>query len=694
MKTIVNVTPGIIPIPPNGWGAVEKIIWEFHNNLLELGYDSQILYLDDVPSNADIVHIHVANLALMAHEKGIPYYFTMHDHHAFLYGKDSEVYKQNLEAMKHAIKSFVPAKYLVEYFDGIPEYFSHGVNTTFFSPPKTRLKHKLLCVANNGYAYDQSIDRKGFGIAIDAAKELGLPITIAGPSNNKHYFDKYPPTYDKLTIVYNPTEEELLTLYNDHTIFVHPSELEAGHPNLTLLEAMACGVPVVGTFEDGHSLDGMLVTSRNVVTVTAGIHDVMYEYQRYKTEARNQAEQLSWMNRTKELIRIYQEPKTMRDELLKHYNNTKQLNKSSRCKMNYNNIDGMFAEILGGSDTKYTVDFINQRNNQTVFSVEMGRNNWARTSAKYYVDWKVSVRNKKSGELFEYTLDLRGKKVLIGFESKSLGDTLAWIPYVEEFRKKHQCIVVCSTFWNQLFRDKYKDIIFVEPGHTEHNITALYRIGLFYKSDGTVDTDSHPNNPTEGPLQKIASDILGLEFKEIRPLIKQDETVEKTNQVCIAIHSTAQLKYWNNPLGWQEVVNWLNNKGYTVKMLSTESDGYMGNKNPTGIVQFPNSPIEDVIAELNKSKAFIGISSGLSWVSWATGIPTVMISGFTDPVNEMQDCIRISAPKGKCSGCWHRHKFNPGDWNWCPDHKGTFRQFECSKEITSGMVIRELEKIL
>jgi len=96
---VVNVTPGLIPIPPNGWGAVEKIIWETHNALLKLGHDSRIEYLDDV-KDYDVVHIHVANLALMAYERGIPYYFTMHDHHAYLYGKDSHAYKENLEAIK------------------------------------------------------------------------------------------------------------------------------------------------------------------------------------------------------------------------------------------------------------------------------------------------------------------------------------------------------------------------------------------------------------------------------------------------------------------------------------------------------------------------------------------------------------------------------------------------------------------
>jgi len=147
-------------------------------------------------------------------------------------------------------------------------------------------------------------------------------------------------------------------------------------------------------------------------------------------------------------------------------------------------------------------------------------------------------------------------------------------------------------------------------------------------------------------------------------------------------------------MGWQQVVDWLNNRGYTVKLLSSEENGYMGNRNPVGVVQHPNGPIESVIEEFKKSKAFIGLGSGLSWLSWSLGVPTVLISGFSYKWAEMQDCIRVGAPRGKCEGCFNRIKLNAGDWNWCPDHKGTPRQFECSREITADMVIRELEKIL
>ena len=37
---VIHITPGLIQIPPNGWGAVEKIIWEFHKELLSKNIQS------------------------------------------------------------------------------------------------------------------------------------------------------------------------------------------------------------------------------------------------------------------------------------------------------------------------------------------------------------------------------------------------------------------------------------------------------------------------------------------------------------------------------------------------------------------------------------------------------------------------------------------------------------------------------
>jgi autotransporter strand-loop-strand O-heptosyltransferase len=222
----------------------------------------------------------------------------------------------------------------------------------------------------------------------------------------------------------------------------------------------------------------------------------------------------------------------------------------------------------------------------------------------------------------------------------------------------------------------------------------MFTIGLFYNEDGSINLFKNPNNFREQPLQKMASDILGIQYKEIRPILSTKNVTKDDKLITIALHGTAQPKYWNNPKGWQDVVDWLNTRGYTVKLLSREDDNYMGNTHPTGIVKHPGGTLESVIDELKKSKAFIGIGSGLSWLSWGLGTKTVLISGFSYDWAEMQDCVRITAPKDKCSGCFNRLKLNAGDWNWCPDHKDTPRQFECTKSITSEMVIKELEKFL
>jgi len=294
--------------------------------------------------------------------------------------------------------------------------------------------------------------------------------------------------------------------------------------------------------------------------------------------------------------------------------------------------------------------------------------------------WETKIWDQ-GNLIFENKLNLEGKRVFISLESKSLGDTLAWVPYALEFKKKQNCHVIVSTFWNDMF--DYPELEFANPGEVVQNLYALYRVGWFY------DQNKEPEVPHTIPMQKAATNILGLEYKEVRPRLKT-KPVEKIKQVVIAIHSTAQAKYWNNPTGWQEVVDYLITKGYVVKLISKEGIDYMGNIAPNGVVVHPNGSIESVMEEMLKSEFFIGIGSGLSWLSWSLNVPTIIISGFSEPFAEMKDCIRVSAPEGKCSGCFNRHRLNAGDWYWCPDYKGTERQFECTKSITSQMVIDKL----
>ena len=332
-------------------------------------------------------------------------------------------------------------------------------------------------------------------------------------------------------------------------------------------------------------------------------------------------------------------------------------------------------------DKRFYVEYYDD-NDKCIYNNYIDVNNWVKLNRQWFTNWKIKVWDE--GELiYENILNYEGKRVLITLESKSLGDTLAWIPYVEEFRKKHNCTVICSTFWNNIL--DYPEIEFIEPGTMVENVYGLYRVGWFYNED------KEPEVPHTIPMQKSAANILGLEYKEIRAKLKIKK-VEKVKQVTIAIHSTTQAKYWNNPTGWQEVVDYLLSMGYVVKLLSKEGIDYMGNIAPKNIVIHPNGSIESVMEEMLKSELFIGIGSGLSWLSWSLNVPTVLISGFSEPFAEMEDCIRISASKGKCSGCFNRYRLNPADWDWCPDYKDTDRHFECTKYITGDMVIEAIKQ--
>jgi autotransporter strand-loop-strand O-heptosyltransferase len=275
-----------------------------------------------------------------------------------------------------------------------------------------------------------------------------------------------------------------------------------------------------------------------------------------------------------------------------------------------------------------------------------------------------------------------------------LGDTLAWIPYVEEFRKKHNCHLLVTTFLNDLLKDQYPDIEFVPPGTIVENLYALYRIGCFYDND-TVDMNSHKTDFRNLRLQEYATDILGLDFEELQPhMPKLERYVSDKPYICIANHSTAQSKYWNNPTGWQELVDYVKSLGYDVYLLSREEDGYMGNKNPNGVIKISNKTLQEIGSILLGSKCFIGISSGLSWLAWSLGVETILISGQTDKLLEPEKNIHRVINESVCHACFSRHLFDRGDWNWCPDHKGTERQFECSKSITFQMVKPKIDKML
>jgi autotransporter strand-loop-strand O-heptosyltransferase len=367
--------------------------------------------------------------------------------------------------------------------------------------------------------------------------------------------------------------------------------------------------------------------------------------------------------------------------------------------VNVHFVDGPYVEIKGRGKEKFKVEFIDTKNNQLVYESNIGPGEWAKCNRKWYTDWYIKMT--KDGELvWDHKFDVKGQRVFISVESSSLGDNLAWFPHAEVFRREKGAHVIVSTFMNEIFESRYPELEFTGKGKGVPNLYACFRIGWFYKEDSEdFDASMHPFHFRTIPMQKAATDILGLPFSHEKPMLKPVEgehPFEGKKYVTIAIHGTAQAKYWNNPSGWQDVVDFLRDHGYRVVLISSEENGYMGNQHPKDIFHKPGKPpIYERINEIQQSDLFIGVGSGLSWLAWTTDVPIIMISGFSEAYSEFEDenMIRI-INKDVCTGCFNEHRLDAGDWNWCPSHKGTPRQFECTKMIGSYQVIKAIKKLL
>jgi autotransporter strand-loop-strand O-heptosyltransferase len=354
-----------------------------------------------------------------------------------------------------------------------------------------------------------------------------------------------------------------------------------------------------------------------------------------------------------------------------------------RVTVNSNSVDGYFLEMDSNSSSTFKVEFYDE-NEKLVYNTELKSGMYSKLSRKYYTKWKTKLHLE--GLTLEHEFNLENSRVFIVFESSSLGDTVAWMPYCEEFRKKHNCHVIVSSFRNDLFKNLYPEIEFVERGVVVDNIKALYRLGWFY------DKDKEPVLPSTIPLQKSATNILGLDYKEIHSKIHFDpkERPYPEKYVCIAPGSTAACKLWNNPTGWVDLTKYLAKRGY--KVINVSKDG----EQIDGVENISDDSMENTKNVIFHSEFVIGLSSGLSWLSWALGKHVVMISNFTDPDHEFTiNCTRITN-SSVCNGCWNnpKFKFDKGDWYWCPEHKDTDRQFECHKSITADMVIDQIQLLL
>ena len=82
--------------------------------------------------------------------------------------------------------------------------------------------------------------------------------------------------------------------------------LEAGHPNLTLMEATACAVPIVGTYRGSRHMDGMwVIPNISTKAVITGIVETINTYEQRRQEMITVRKSRSWFEVCKTLKKYY-----------------------------------------------------------------------------------------------------------------------------------------------------------------------------------------------------------------------------------------------------------------------------------------------------------------------------------------------------------------------------------------------------
>ena len=293
-----------------------------------------------------------------------------------------------------------------------------------------------------------------------------------------------------------------------------------------------------------------------------------------------------------------------------------------------------------------------------------------RVRRSYTQDELVKYSERKKG-----TDNFRDLDVLIHLDSFALGDTICFSSFLIPFLEFHSPRkIYVTTFFPDIFESEYMGISFV-PADSSAFLEVDVHINVGY--------DKEKNSHTIGGLFFATKDTMRLpqNTRPQRPPLKRKEVERNPNKIVIAPESAKKIARWDYHNGWQRVIDFLNENNFSVTNISHENYlNLSGVESSNGI-----DDLEVAINHIVKSGLFIGLSSGLSWVAWAYGIPVVMISGFTKSHNEFP-CYRVSSEFG-CSGCYN---IIPQIKNPCPIFYGTERMHECHKLIYPEMVIEKI----
>lgn len=275
---VLLIGGGVQPIPPTGYGAVERILADFRKALIAAGHEAEVVnqvrhrrMRDEYPfawqlprllrhERYDVLH---ANTPVVANRLALgrfPYVYTSHSRHWFYRDRLSHRWGYWLErrAVRRAsaVVALTPALARTMAATVRPPLppvtvIPFGVDSARFRPDwSARTGREALGVG-------VVLPFKRWELAARALRGLGVRLRIAGPLPSPEYAAAVRTAGDRVELLGEVSEEELLRLYGQSDFLVHPSSVEV--LSATVLEALAAGLPVIG----GPAVEGVVDEGSN-----------------------------------------------------------------------------------------------------------------------------------------------------------------------------------------------------------------------------------------------------------------------------------------------------------------------------------------------------------------------------------------------------------------------------------------------
>ena len=312
------------------------------------------------------------------------------------------------------------------------------------------------------------------------------------------------------------------------------------------------------------------------------------------------------------------------------------------------------------------------------------------SAEKYYIRWQIDIQ-LDGEDVFSHVLDLEGQEVYFFMAGAALGDMIAVLEYLPEFQRQYKCRVLATVpdTFKEICANYYSDIMLVDK--RPEDLYASYCLAMFQIAPYIT-----PQDTRIWTTSMTARAILGLNHDAPHILYTPNaKRGIKEKYVCIAVQASGIMKRWLYLDGWNKVVTYLRLLGYRVLCIDAEAgycEGEYSISIPLGAENFTGYlPLMERVNLLAYADFFIGLGSGLSWLAWACDIPVILISGFSLPMGEFETPYRVTNQL-VCHGCYNDISVNWKDG--CPYHRGTEREFECSKKISPKQVITMIDKLI